>query len=165
MVFTENYLHEIPKDIQLLIVDYSKPIIYYNIHVIVSINSNEELINYKSHDGINALLIKRKMYVNKSIHKKIMSLSYFHKNVEEHSNEIKDRYKIAFFALKNHIRNIISYLKIEKIQEIFSSNNIFSARDVYKMIYGDRYIIDYDRELLLEIILKMYKTTIKIIAV
>ena len=60
---------------------------------------------------------------------------------------------------------IISYLKIEKIHEIFSNNNIFSARDVYKMIYGDRYIIDYDRELLLEIILKMYKTTIKIIAV
>ena len=59
----------------------------------------------------------------------------------------------------------ISYLKIEKIHEIFSNNNIFSARDVYKMIYGDRYIIDYDRELLLEIILKMYKTTIKIIAV
>jgi hypothetical protein len=94
-----------------------------------------------------------------------MRLSYFHKNVEEHSNEIKDRYKIAFFALKNHIRNIISYLKIEKIQEIFSSNNIFSARDVYKMIYGDRDIIDYDRELLFEIILKMYKTTIKIIVV
>ena len=103
MVFTENYLHEMPEDIQLLIVNYSKPIIYYNIHVIVSINSNEELINYKSHDTINAILIKRKMYVNKSIHKKIMSLSYFHKNVEEHSNEIKDRYKIAFFALKNHI--------------------------------------------------------------
>jgi len=164
MVFTENYLHEMPKDIQLLIVDYSKSI-YYDIQVVVSINSNEELINYKSHDGINALLIKRKMYVDRSMHKKIMGLKYFHKNVEEHSNEIKDRYKTAFFALKNHIRNIISYLKIEKIHEIFSNNNIFSARDVYKMIYGDRYIIDYDRELLLEIILKMYKTTIKIIAV
>ena len=76
-----------------------------------------------------------------------------------------DRYKTAFFAIKNHIRNIISNLKIEKIKEIFSSNNIFSARDVYKMIYGDRYIIDYDRELLLEFILKMYKTTIKVIVV
>ena len=32
-------------------------------------------------------------------------------------------------------------------------------------IYGDRDIIDYDRELLFEIILKMYKTTIKIIVV
>ena len=55
MVFTENYLHEMPKDIQLLIVDYSKSI-YYNIQVVVSINSNEELINYKSHDRLNALM-------------------------------------------------------------------------------------------------------------
>jgi len=147
MIFTENYLHEIPKDIQLLIIDYSKRT-YYDIKVYVSTISN---------------LNNRKKYVSKRMHKKIMKLTYSIKNVEKYSHKFIDRYKTSFFALKKHIRNIISNLKIEKIQEIFSYNYIFNSKQVYKMFYGDRdNILDYDRELLLEIILNMYKTTIEL---
>ena len=39
MIFTENYLHEIPEDIQMLIIDYSKRT-YYDINVYVSTISN-----------------------------------------------------------------------------------------------------------------------------
>ncbi len=147
MVFTDNYLHEMPNDIQLLIVEYSK-CKYHNIYVNVATNST---------------LNKRKMYVSKRMHKKIMNLKYCYKNVEINSLEFIDRYKTAFFSLKNHIRDIISNLKIDKIRDILSYNCILDANYVYKMIYGDRInIIDYERELLLEIILNMYKTIINI---
>jgi hypothetical protein len=147
MVFTDNYLHEMPYDIQLLIVEYSK-CKYHNICVNVATNST---------------LNKRRMYVSKRMHKKIMNLKYCYKNVEINSLEFIDRYKTAFFSLKNHIRDIISNLKIEQIRDILSYNCILDANYVYKMIYGDRInIIDYERELLLEIILNMYKTIINI---
>jgi hypothetical protein len=103
------------------------------------------------------------MYVSKRMHKKIMNLKYCYRNVEINSLEFIDRYKTAFFSIKNHIRDIISNLKIEQIRDILSYNCILDANYVYKMIYGDRInIIDYERELLLEIILNMYKTIINI---
>ena len=147
MLFVDNYLHEIPADIQMLIITYTK-YSYYDIYVNVSTNSN---------------LKKRKEFVSKNMHKKIMNFSYYHKNVSTYSSIFCDRYKNAFFTLKEHIRDIISKLKISHITEIFLYNNIHNAKNVYKMFYGDRKnIIDYDRELLLEYILNMYKATIDI---
>ena len=55
MLFVDNYLHEIPADIQMLIITYSKHR-YYDIYVTVSTNSN---------------LKKRREFVSKSMHKKI----------------------------------------------------------------------------------------------
>ena len=147
MLFVDNYLHEIPADIQMLIITYSKQR-YYDIYVTVSTNSN---------------LKKRREFVSKSMHKKIMKLSYYHKNVWTYSSIFCDRYKNAFFTLKEYIRGIISKLENSHINEILLYNNIHNAKNVYKIFYGDRKnIIDYERELLLEYILNMYKTNIDI---
>jgi hypothetical protein len=147
MVFTENYLHEIPEDIQKLIIEYTAHK-YYDIYVTVTTNSN---------------LKKRRQFVSKSMHKKIMKFAYYHKNVSTYTKTFYDRYMISFFALKEHIRNIISNLKNSQINEIFIYNNIYDTKQVYKIFYGDRKdTIDYDRELLLEYILNMYKACIDI---
>lgn len=145
MVFKENYLHEIPEDIQKLILEYTFHK-YYDIYVTVSTNSN---------------LKNRKQYVSKRMHKKIMNLEYSHKNVSTYTSVFYDRYMNAFFSLKEHIRNVISTLKDEHIRDIFIFNNIWDAKQVYNIMYGDRKNIkDYDRELLLEFVLNMYKTNI-----
>jgi|694.fasta_scaffold17725_11 hypothetical protein len=147
MLFVDNYFHEIPADIQMLIITFTK-YSYYDIYVTVSTNSN---------------LKKRKKFVSKSMHKRIMNLSYYHKNVSTDSNIFCDRYKNAYFTVKEHIRDIISKLKISHINDILLKNNIHDAKNVYKMIYGDRKnIINYDIEMLLEYILNVYKTTIDI---
>ena len=147
-MFEENYLHDIPRDIQEMIMDISKRrycdiyISYWN--------------NYSN---------MKDSFISKRMNRKILKYSQTIKNVEIDSGQYLNIESYALATLKSHITKLVSNLKKAAIRKILYDNDIYDAKITYKKKYaegetgetgetGD--IGDFEKALLIEIIYYNY---------
>jgi len=141
MMFFENYLHDIPSDIQEMIMDISKRR-YCDIYI--SFWNNCKNTNCG--------------FVSKRMNRNITKYGKTIKNVEIDSEQYANREREALAILKSHITRLVSNLKKERIRKILYDNDIFDAKIIYNKYYaiGDSIIDDYEKALLIEIIYGTY---------
>jgi len=154
-MFEENYLHDIPKDIQEMIMDISKRrycdiyISYWN--------------NYSN---------AKDSFISKRMNRAILKYSETIKNIEIDSEQYANIESYALSTLKSHIRRLVSNLKKTAIRKILYDNDIYDAKITYKKKYaseasdaseaseasetGNIVIDDYEKALLIEIIYYNY---------
>ena len=142
-MFKENYLHDIPKDIQEMIMDISKRrycdiyISYWN--------------NYSN---------AKNSFISKRMNRTILKYSETIKNVEIDSEQYANIESYALSTLKSHIRRLVSNLKKTAIRKILYDNDIYDAKITYIKKYasetGNIVIDDYEKALLIEIIYYNY---------
>lgn len=147
-MFEENYLHDIPRDIQEMIMDISKRrycdiyISYWN--------------NYSN---------TKDSFISKRMNRNILKYSQTIKNVEIDSGKYLNIESYALATLKSHITRLVSNLKKAAIRKILYDNYIYDAKITYKKKYaegetgktgetGD--IDDFEKALLIEIIYYNY---------
>ena len=141
MMFFENYLHDIPRDIQEMIMDISKRR-YCDIYI--SFWNNCKNTNCG--------------FVSKRMNRNITKYGKTIKNVEIDSEQYANREREALVILKSHITQLVSNLKKERIRKILYDNDIYDAKIIYNKYYaiGDSIIDDYEKALLIEIIYGTY---------
>ncbi len=153
IMFSENYLHDIPRDIQEMIMDISKRrycdvyISYWN--------------NYRN---------TKDSFISKRMNRNILKYSQTIKNVEIDSEQYLNIESYALATLKSHITQLVSNLKKTAIRKILYDNDIYDAKITYKKKYtqhetgetGD--IDDYEKALLIQIIYYNYYYKVFIIA-
>jgi hypothetical protein len=144
----ENYLHDIPRDIQEMIMDISKRR-YCDIYI--SFWNNCKNTNCG--------------FVSKRMNRNITKYSKTIKNVVIDSEQYANREREALAILKSHITRLVSNLKKERIRKILYDNDIYDAKITYNKYYaiGDSIIDDYEKALLIEIIYGTYYYKIFII--
>lgn len=147
-MFYENYLHDIPRDIQEMIMDISKRR-YCDIYI--SFWNNCKNTNCS--------------FVSKRMNRNITKYSKTIKNVVIDSVQYANRERDTLAILKSHITHLVSNLKKERIRKILYDNDIFDAKITYNKYYviGDSIIDDYEKALLIEIIYDTYNYNIFII--
>ena len=140
-MFEENYLHDIPRDIQEMIMDISKRrycdiyISYWN--------------NYSN---------TKDSFISKRMNRNILKYSQTIKNVEIDSEQYLNIESYASATLKSHITQLVSNLKKAAIRKILYDNDIYDAKITYKKKYARNtgIIDDYEKALLIEIIYNNY---------
>jgi hypothetical protein len=145
-MFEDNYLHDIPRDIQDMIMDISKRrycdiyISYWN--------------NYSN---------TKDSFISKRMNRNILKYSQTIKNVEIDSGQYLNIESYALATLKSHITRLVSNLKKAAIRKILYDNDIYDAKITYKKKYasdasetGNIVIDDYEKALLIEIIYYNY---------
>ena len=160
-MFEENYLHDIPRDIQEMIMDISKRrycdiyISYWN--------------NYSN---------TKDSFISKRMNRNILKYSQTIKNVEIDSEQYLNIESYASATLKSHITQLVSNLKKAAIRKILYDNDIYDAKITYKKKYANEAseaseasdasktgAIDYyEKALLIEIIYYNYYYKVFIIA-
>jgi hypothetical protein len=160
-MFEENYLHDIPRDIQEMIMDISKRrycdiyISYWN--------------NYSN---------TKDSFISKRMNRNILKYSQTIKNVEIDSEQYLNIESYASATLKSHITQLVSNLKKAAIRKILYDNDIYDAKITYKKKYANEAseasnaseanktgaIDDYEKALLIEIIYYNYYYKVFIIA-
>jgi len=160
-MFEENYLHDIPRDIQEMIMDISKRrycdiyISYWN--------------NYSN---------TKDSFISKRMNRNILKYSQTIKNVEIDSEQYLNIESYASATLKSHITQLVSNLKKAAIRKILYDNDIYDAKITYKNKYASEAseaseasdanktgaIDDYEKALLIEIIYYNYYYKVFIIA-
>ncbi len=144
-MFEENYLHDIPRDIQEMIMDISKRrycdiyISYWN--------------NYSN---------TKDSFISKRMNRNILKYSQTIKNVEIDSGKYLNIESYALATLKSHITRLVSNLKKAAIRKILYDNDIYDAKITYKKKYAEGKtgetgeIDDFEKALLIEIIYYNY---------
>lgn len=147
-MFYENYLHDIPRDIQEIIMDISKRQ-YCDIYIYFWNNCKN----------------KNCGFISKRMNRNITRYSKNIKNVVIDSEQYVNREREALAILKSHITHLVSNLKKERIRKILYDNDIFDAKITYNKYYGigDSIIDDYEKALLIEIIYYTYNYNIFIV--
>jgi hypothetical protein len=140
-MFEENYLHDIPRDIQEMIMDISKRR-YCDIYI-------SFWNNYSN---------TKDSFISKRMNRNILKYSQTIKNVEIDSEQYTNIESYALTILKSHITRLVSNLKKAAIIKILYDNDIYDAKITYKKKYAsDTGIIDdYEKALLIEIIYNNY---------
>jgi dGTP triphosphohydrolase len=148
-MFEENYLHDIPRDIQEMIMDISKRR-YCDIYI-------SFWNNYSN---------TKDSFISKRMNRNILKYSQTIKNVEIDSEQYLNIESYASATLKSHITQLVSNLKKAAIRKILYDNDIYDAKITYKKKYAsDTGIIDdYEKALLIEIIYYNYYYKVFIIA-
>jgi hypothetical protein len=149
-MFKENYLHDIPRDIQEMIMDISKRRYCY---IYISYWTNYS----------NA----KNSFISKRMNRAILKYSETIKNVEIDSQQYVNIESYALSILKSHITRLVSNLKKTAIRKILYDNDIYDAKITYKNKYASDasdasniVIDDYEKALLIEIIYYYYKVFI-----
>lgn len=134
-IFTENYLHELPEEIQIKIIKLSK-MRKYNI---VYYTKNEEMC------FINHL-------IDININNKILDFEYTIKGVEydvkdENSEYFYDKYLYLYYfrvldALQEYINEVVSNCSIDTIRKKLFYNK---QNNEIEEIFKERYPIHYDK--------------------
>jgi len=151
-MFEENYLHDIPKDIQEMIMDISKRR-YCDIYI----------------SFWNNYINTRDSFISKRMNRNILKYSQTIKNVEIDSVQYVNIESYALAILKSHITRLVSNLKKAVIRKILYDNDIYDAKITYEKNYASEAseasaIDDYEKELLIEIIYYNYNYKLYIIA-
>ena len=160
-MFEENYLHDIPRDIQEMIMDISKRR-YCDIYI-------SFWNNYSN---------TRDSFISKRMNRNILKYSQTIKNVEIDSEQYLNIESYASATLKSHITQLVSNLKKAAIRKILYDNDIYDAKITYKKKYANEAseasnaseanktgaIDDYEKALLIEIIYYNYYYKVFIIA-
>jgi hypothetical protein len=114
-MFKENYLTEIPDDI-LEIIDMYWRQDDYNIHI----KTERDNFSWRYNS-----------FIDDRMHKSICRLNYVYKAGVD-TRAFTNRAKIAGEKLKNHIDDIIKYMKMPKVKRILRNNRIYNAKKVYE---------------------------------
>ena len=140
-MFEENYLHDIPRDIQEMIMDISKRR-YCDIYI-------SFWNNYSN---------TKDSFISKRMNRNILKYSQAIKNVEIDSEQYTNIESYALTILKSHITRLVSNLKKTAIIKILYDNDIYDAKITYKKKYSRNtgIIDDYEKALLIEIIYNNY---------
>ncbi len=146
-MFEENYLHDIPRDIQEMIMDISKRR-YCDIYI-------SFWNNYSN---------TKDSFISKRMNRAILKYSKTIKNVEIDSEQYVNIESYALATLKSHITRLVSNLKKAAIRKILYDNDIYDAKITYKKEYASEAseaseaspIDDYEKALLIEIIYYNY---------
>ena len=143
-MFEENYLHDIPRDIQEMIMDISKRR-YCDIYI-------SFWNNYSN---------TRDNFISKRMNRNILKYSQTIKNVEIDSEQFVNIESYASAILKSHITRLVSNLKKPAIRKILYDNDIYDAKITYEKNYASEAsktnaIDDYEKALLIEIIYYSY---------
>ena len=143
-MFEENYLHDIPRDIQEMIMDISKRR-YCDIYI-------SFWNNYSN---------TKDSFISKRMNRNILKYSQTIKNVEIDSEQYTNIESYALTILKSHITRLVSNLKKAAIIKILYDNDIYDAKITYKKKYASNarntgIIDDYEKALLIEIIYNNY---------
>jgi hypothetical protein len=151
-MFKENYLHDIPKDIQEMIMDISKRR-YCDIYI----------------SFWNNYINTRDSFISKRMNRNILKYSQTIKNVEIDSVQYVNIESYALAILKSHITRLVSNLKKAAIRKILYDNDIYDAKITYEKNYASEAseasaIDDYEKALLIEIIYYNYNYKLYIIA-
>jgi hypothetical protein len=151
-MFEENYLHDIPKDIQEMIMDISKRR-YCDIYI----------------SFWNNYINTRDSFISKRMNRNILKYSQTIKNVEIDSVQYVNIESYALAILKSHITRLVSNLKKAAIRKILYDNDIYDAKITYEKNYASEAseasaIDDYEKALLIEIIYYNYNYKLYIIA-
>ena len=158
-IFYENYLHELPNEIQMHIIDLSK----------------------KNYCDLKIICKKHNIFFDKSIISKklnkyiICKFVYTIKNIEYVENPDEDligytnmisnicNYKdMIIDSLKSHIKKFIKYYPQKYIRKILYNYDIYDAEELYKRDYLNSYDTAleeygcYEKALYTEILLKSY---------
>jgi len=144
-MFKKNYLTEIPDDI-LEIIDMYWREDDYNIHV-----KTER--NYFSWQYNN--------FIDERMHKSICRLNYVYK-AGANTKAFINRQKNASDKLKNHIDDIIKYMKMPKVKKILRNNGIYNAKKIYERENPDNnsQVLNYEKALLSQYIFSAYYTIV-----
>jgi hypothetical protein len=151
-MFEENYLHDIPTDIQEMIMDISKRR-YCDIYI----------------SFWNNYINTRDSFISKRMNRNILKYSQTIKNVEIDSVQYVNIESYALAILKSHITRLVSNLKKAAIRKILYDNDIYDAKITYEKNYASEAseasaIDDYEKALLIEIIYYNYNYKLYIIA-
>jgi hypothetical protein len=146
-MFEENYLHDIPWDIQEMIMDISKRR-YCDIYI-------SFWNNYSN---------ARDCFISKRMNRNILKYSQISKNVEIDSEQFVNIESYSLAILKSHITRLVSNLKKPAIRKIIYDNDIYDAKITYEKKYASKAsepnetdaIDDYEKALLIEIIYYNY---------
>ena len=141
-MFEENYLHDIPRDIQEMIMDISKRR-YCDIYI-------SFWNNYSN---------TKDSFISKRMNRNILKYSQTIKNVEIDSEQYLNIESYALTILKSHITRLVSNLKKAAIIKILYDNDIYDAKITYIKKYvseASEAIDDYEKALLIEIIYYNY---------
>jgi hypothetical protein len=155
-MFEENYLHDIPRDIQEMIMDISKRR-YCDIYI-------SFWNNYSN---------TRDSFISKRMNRNILKYSQTIKNVEIDSEQFVNIESYSLAILKSHITRLVSNLKKPAIRKILYDNDIYDAKITYEKNYVSEAseaseagkaskpsetgtIDDYEKALLIEIIYYNY---------
>ena len=152
-MFEENYLHDIPRDIQEMIMDISKRR-YCDIYI-------SFWNNYSN---------TRDNFISKRMNRNILKYSQTIKNVEIDSEQFVNIESYSLAILKLHITRLVSNLKKPAIRKILYDNDIYDAKITYEKKYASKAseagktskagetdtIDDYEKALLIEIIYYNY---------
>jgi len=149
-MFEENYLHDIPRDIQEMIMDISKRR-YCDIYI-------SFWNNYSN---------TRDSFISKRMNRNILKYSQTIKNVEIDSEQCVNIEIYSLAILKSHITRLVSNLKKPAIRKILYDNDIYDAKITYEKNYASKTgkasepnetnaIDDYEKALLIEIIYYNY---------
>ena len=146
-MFEENYLHDIPWDIQEMIMDISKRR-YCDIYI-------SFWNNYSN---------TRDSFISKRMNRNILKYSQTIKNVEIDSEQFVNIESYSLAILKSHITRLVSNLKKPAIRKILYDNDIYDAKITYEKKYASKAsepnetdaIDDYEKALLIEIIYYNY---------
>jgi hypothetical protein len=147
IVFKSNYLEEIPEDIVESILKYSRED-DYDIYVKIERDS------YSRHSW------RYDNFIDDRTHKRICKLRYVFK-AGENTYDFINREKIASAKLKNHIDDIIRYMKMPKVKKILRNNGIYNAKKIYEQNnQGMPEISNYEKALLSQYIFSAYYTSV-----
>jgi hypothetical protein len=147
IVFKSNYLEEIPEDIVESILKYSRED-DYDIYVKIERDS------YSRHSW------RYDNFIDNRTHKRICKLRYVFKT-GENTDDFVNREKIASAKLKNHIDDIIRYMKMPKVKKILRNNGIYNAKKIYAQNNpGMPEISNYEKALLSQYIFSAYYTSV-----
>ena len=152
-MFEENYLHDIPRDIQEMIMDISKRR-YCDIYI-------SFWNNYSN---------TKDSFISKRMNRNILKYSQTIKNVEIDSEQFVNIESYSLAILKLHITRLVSNLKKPAIRKILYDNDIYDAKITYEKNYVSEAsepnetgepnetdaIDDYEKALLIEIIYYNY---------
>ena len=130
-LFSENYLHELPKEIQMCIMDLSKKV-YCNIEI----RCSKHILHYD------------KSIISKKLNRKMRKFVYTIYNVEYIDNPNTYKHVVHLyrdilcnytnkieFAIQSHINNCIKYHPINYIRDIFLLDDGDNISGYEKYIY------------------------------
>lgn len=96
-------------------------------------------------------------FIDDRMHKSICQLKYVYK-AGTNSTAFANRQKIAYEKMKNHIDDIIKYMKMPKVKKILRNNGIYNAKKIYERDNPDNNspVSNYEKALLSQYIFSAY---------
>lgn len=144
-MFKDNYLTEIPVDILEMIDMYWRQD-DYNIHI----KTERDNFSWRYNS-----------FIDDRMHKSVCRLNYVYKAGVD-TPAFANRQKIAEEKLKNHIDDIIKYMKMPKVKKILRNNGIYNAKKIYERNNpgNNSSVPNYEKALLSQYIFSAYYTIV-----